>query len=304
MGYINFITKSPNLMTNEVTFTFDFGNGKKHAVTLGGELIVTNDKGWIIGELAYAVFHDYLKGFIVENFGHTYFSDWQTTVFNELEKEIAKKWDHIPTLPHHEYISLGELVQASKAPYETLTHSEAIKMMQEVQKKYGLAGKQKVLNYLYGKGEISEVGIKVLAEQVLDGKAEISDIKEALNYFKEKDTGLKKIPAKPPSDHHKKLKPYNKVSGLTSVVDQLAKLCPDIKKIRVKCPAAKDCGSSYTPSYISDLVQHLNDSQHNWSREQIADWLETLDADIQLKDRSKQGPTLEEELAQYKTPPF
>jgi hypothetical protein len=48
---------------------------------------------------------------------------------------------------------------------------------------------------------------------------------------------------------------------------------------RVTCPAS-DCEQNRT---IWDMVQHLND-HHEWTREAIADWSETLDADLTVSD--------------------
>lgn len=49
---------------------------------------------------------------------------------------------------------------------------------------------------------------------------------------------------------------------------------------------------------VWDMIQHLNDEHHpaksvredKWSRERIADWLETLDADLTLDPERKQEP--------------
>jgi hypothetical protein len=50
---------------------------------------------------------------------------------------------------------------------------------------------------------------------------------------------------------------------------------PETMETVLDCPAA--CvASGYT---LWSLIQHLNDS-HKWSRERIADWLETLDVDL------------------------
>ena len=51
------------------------------------------------------------------------------------------------------------------------------------------------------------------------------------------------------------------------------------KTVDVKCPAQR----------LVDLVIHLNDS-HHWSREQIADWLDTLDADLRFGTEAPEVP--------------
>lgn len=93
------------------------------------------------------------------------------------------------------------------------------------------------------------------------------------------------------------LKPHWAVSkkdvGKHTVVSTLAKLVPDIHKT-VRCPnrgelapAAGDartftCGSNCSSTLVN-LIPHLNDVC-GWTREQIADWLETTDLDIQFKE--------------------
>lgn len=52
-------------------------------------------------------------------------------------------------------------------------------------------------------------------------------------------------------------------------------------EIRCQCPGVFLCG---TPEFrindsLSNVIIHLNDG-HGWSRERIADWLDTLDADL------------------------
>jgi hypothetical protein len=56
--------------------------------------------------------------------------------------------------------------------------------------------------------------------------------------------------------------------------DQLGTVFPGIHQ-KLNCP---DCGA-YTQLYY--ILVDLNDD-HGWTREQIADWLETLDIDITL----------------------
>lgn len=51
--------------------------------------------------------------------------------------------------------------------------------------------------------------------------------------------------------------------------------------VRVDCPTGCFFRNSHTPfrDTVLWLVIHLND-RHRWSREDIADWLETLDMDL------------------------
>lgn len=91
-------------------------------------------------------------------------------------------------------------------------------------------------------------------------------------------------------------------SGQT-VVNTLRSYIPGVDTV-VKCPAT--VAWSCTPCSVANMVckhgqnephractrehpihgmvQHLNDSAHRWSREQIADWLEALDVDLSFQD--------------------
>lgn len=287
MTYINYITKQHNNSLYVTTFTFDFGGNKKFSVNITEEVLHHPEgKDWYINKLARQVFHGFLKPYILYT-KPKYNHNWAHEVVVQLEKEIAQKWDHIPTIPQDTGIYESPVQKMLGHDYFTTKQIEYVK--EEIHKS---------TNYLTqasqaAKLKLTDTDLKQLAELVLDGKAEISDIKEALNYFKDKDTGLKKL--KPKSNIKPKPKPNPFSQQLSSdVVRQLAKLCPDINKIEVACPV-KGCESK-SKGPISYMVQHLNDSQHGWSREQIADWLETLDADIQLKDRSESEPTMDEDF--------
>lgn len=66
--------------------------------------------------------------------------------------------------------------------------------------------------------------------------------------------------------------------GLTpNILIDLGQQIPALIDTQVDCPA---CTTTYTRP-LGDVIIHLNDN-HKWSREQIADWLETLDANIQF----------------------
>lgn len=56
----------------------------------------------------------------------------------------------------------------------------------------------------------------------------------------------------------------------------LAEKLPDLNKM-TNCPS-KSCGKGFS---ISNVIIHLNDT-HEWTRERIADWLETLDANLKF----------------------
>lgn len=83
-----------------------------------------------------------------------------------------------------------------------------------------------------------------------------------------------------------------------SVTEELAKLVPAIETAEVRCPAAgkrlarranwspnavpPKCGYGKKKSSLNAIIIHLNDG-HKWTREQIADWLDTLDIDLTLQ---------------------
>lgn len=105
--------------------------------------------------------------------------------------------------------------------------------------------------------------------------------------------------------------PYTVPRGVEA---QLVDLFPAIKSYRVNnCPAdlsgtcvhcngecdcdcdpAFGCGEcdcyedscDYSNKTLSSCIQHLND-EHQWSRQQIADWLETLDVDLTMSATPK-----------------
>lgn len=51
------------------------------------------------------------------------------------------------------------------------------------------------------------------------------------------------------------------------------------------CPVRKRCKDGRIVTDVCDAIYHLNDS-HRWTREQIADWVETI-------ERSQEQPTVE-----------
>ena len=67
-----------------------------------------------------------------------------------------------------------------------------------------------------------------------------------------------------------------------SVVSQLFEICPGLTTTRSPCPEG-DLGAVN----LSSLIPHLNDN-HRWTRERIADWLETLDVDLTVKPKIKE----------------
>ena len=62
-------------------------------------------------------------------------------------------------------------------------------------------------------------------------------------------------------------------------VETLVGVCPGMCN-RVKCPEM----DRPEPMHVSTAVIHLND-HHKWSRERIADWLDTLDIDLTIRPK-------------------
>lgn len=80
---------------------------------------------------------------------------------------------------------------------------------------------------------------------------------------------------KPYVDPHYTPKPY--VSGRT-VLSGLRSVMPGIDAmVRLPCT----CGDNGIPSTVHDAVVHLNDGER-WTREQIADWLDSLSVDLRF----------------------
>lgn len=69
-------------------------------------------------------------------------------------------------------------------------------------------------------------------------------------------------------------------------VHDLPHLFPVLRKEGIKCPV-KECERNAYQQHavLADLwnvIIHLND-EHNWRREDVADWLETLDVNLEIK---------------------
>lgn len=68
------------------------------------------------------------------------------------------------------------------------------------------------------------------------------------------------------------------------VVEELAEVIPGFKGMKQTCPV-KDCdrpAMKMAGSLLYHVIMHLNDD-HEWTREAIADWLETTNHDLQFK---------------------
>lgn len=101
---------------------------------------------------------------------------------------------------------------------------------------------------------------------------------------------MEDLKTKPKPEEHFKEKYFSPLTkpkltpqlSSATVLGALGAVCPDLLQISVKCPR---CESPHSNS-IAEIIMHLNDSTP-WTREQIADWLETLDADLNLLKEEK-----------------
>lgn len=67
------------------------------------------------------------------------------------------------------------------------------------------------------------------------------------------------------------------------VLGALLKAIPGLADARAdNCPACASKGGQYGFKDVSTIIMHLNDS-HLWSRQDIADWLDTLDCDLSFQ---------------------
>lgn len=66
-----------------------------------------------------------------------------------------------------------------------------------------------------------------------------------------------------------------------TVGSTMKKLVPALSTV-LKCPG-KDC--SHKEMTLSSIIVILND-RHKWTREQIADWLDSLDLDLEFKEQN------------------
>jgi hypothetical protein len=67
----------------------------------------------------------------------------------------------------------------------------------------------------------------------------------------------------------------------TTVQQNLHKLFPALKEM-VTCPVCAKLDKDRS-SALDRMIIHLND-EHRWTREQVADWLESLDIDLGMKE--------------------
>lgn len=66
------------------------------------------------------------------------------------------------------------------------------------------------------------------------------------------------------------------------VQQNLKKLFPALMEI-VNCPVCGRLNNKHKQMSLDRMIIHLND-EHQWTREQVADWLESLDIDLGMKE--------------------
>lgn len=75
---------------------------------------------------------------------------------------------------------------------------------------------------------------------------------------------------------------YSGFSSGHPTLDALLRLCPGLQDASADCPECHLTG--VVP--LGNLIPHVND-KHQWTRERIADWLETLPFDLSIKPPTK-----------------
>lgn len=88
------------------------------------------------------------------------------------------------------------------------------------------------------------------------------------------------------------------------VVNALAAVCPAVSDSYLVCPGtnevvvsvAGDIFPCLVQGSLSTLIPHLNDT-HCWTREKIADWLETLPLDLTIRPKENNDDDANQEAA-------
>lgn len=71
-------------------------------------------------------------------------------------------------------------------------------------------------------------------------------------------------------------------AGTNPVIKSLRDGIPGLAKARAACPCRKPACLYGIDTAVVTIVMHLNDAA-KWSRERIADWLDTLDVDLRFQ---------------------
>jgi hypothetical protein len=81
-------------------------------------------------------------------------------------------------------------------------------------------------------------------------------------------------------EHYKNFQNKNTNHSLAAKVSPTMKSLIPSLDYDVSCPGKEECGG--TIMALFEMIIHLND-MHRWTREEVADWLETLDLDLSFK---------------------
>ena len=77
---------------------------------------------------------------------------------------------------------------------------------------------------------------------------------------------------------------WSDISDQLNIIGKLQQLVPGMANKSICCP--EKCGVVQKAVPIPNMVMHLNDF-HHWTREAIADWLETLGVDLTIQPKGK-----------------
>lgn len=280
MDLIKFITKEKSFTTMAWEYHVELTNGLLIKFTLPEEMMMKGGKEWE---------SHYIQKMILD------------ALSGVVAKEVAQKINNIPKIPQSDHYKPLWATDIEKS-YDQIAKDELKANL--FAKMYGGEVKKQededlTINTvstasLYDQvksGEppnVSAEALKQLGQSILDGTVEQDNLTQSLDYFKKLDQAKQgKIEIKKPKPNPKTgLSPGSGFSGST-VVAEIAKFVPAIKTFIVKkCPArieGEKCPHSMPPNgaVLKDMIIALNDT-HLWTREQIADWLETLDCDITI----------------------
>lgn len=142
---------------------------------------------------------------------------------------------------------------------------------------------EEILNN-FSKTKLNASQIKLLEDKVLEALSKPYGPKPKSLYNKPKSSWLEGIPT---AGSFKPSSPT--VNPTSNITRGLKEILPAITaKVKYPCQTyqaqeEKDCLAVSHEGSLDQVIMHLNDS-HRWTREQIADWLESLDIDLQFKN--------------------
>lgn len=84
------------------------------------------------------------------------------------------------------------------------------------------------------------------------------------------------------------------IVALRNPGEELGQVIPELFSFRAPCPH-EGCTEGVGSDTLYRLIQHLNDN-HQWTRERIADWLDTLEVDLTFKLSDKESEEENEDV--------